>query len=239
MTQNGNIAHQLNYVLPHRFYVEIDGQLTASFSQCSGLGLTFKNNPYNEGGVNEQTRTYLGPVSHTDVTLTHGLTDSSQFIDWAFEALDPARAMTRRNVNILYFNPAGDTVQCWTLIGAVVTGFKGPMLIAKLPEQPQVATEQVVLSCEAIYALKSGGGGAMQVKRDGVGYFGSQYSPNGSASASAPALPLPADEQPLLETVLTAAVPEAALNLAELDTPQALALFEAALSGLPFCEVCP
>lgn len=142
MSQNGNVIHELNYVLPNRFYVEIDSELTASFMQCSGLGFTMKKNSYNEGGVNEQERIYLGPVTFSDVTLQRGITDSLVFWDWAWSSIDPARPTTRRNVNIVVFNPAGDTMQCWTLIGAVVTGFKGPQLMANLPDKTSTAASR-------------------------------------------------------------------------------------------------
>ncbi len=173
MSQNGTVVHELNYVLPNRFYVEIESTLTASFMSCKGLGFTMKKNEYAEGGVNDQRRIYLGPVSFTDVTLTRGITDSIKFWEWAVEILDPVKANTRRNVNILVFNQAGETMQCWTLIGAVVTGFKGPDLITSLPTQGATAAiEQLILSYEGMNVQRrTGGGRALTVKRDKSGYF--------------------------------------------------------------------
>ncbi|BAC88369.1 phage tail protein [Gloeobacter violaceus] len=175
MAQNGNVVHELNYVLPNRFYVEIDSELTASFMQCSGIGFTMKKNSYAEGGVNEQERIYLGPVTYSDVTLQRGITDSLTFWEWAYGSLDPATPTKRRNINIVLFNQAGETMQCWTLIGAVVTGFKGPQLMANLPAQNATAAiEQVIVSYEGLRIQRSGGGGAMMnLTRDASGYFGS------------------------------------------------------------------
>ena len=56
---NGNIIHQLNYVTTNRFYVEIGSTIAASFTECSGLGVTIDKTVYSEGGVNDQQRIIL------------------------------------------------------------------------------------------------------------------------------------------------------------------------------------
>ncbi|MEO1128066.1 MAG: hypothetical protein AAFX95_28865, partial [Cyanobacteria bacterium J06639_16] len=49
-------AHRANYILSHRFYVEMDGVIRAAFNECSGFGLDVKKELYLEGGVNDQQR---------------------------------------------------------------------------------------------------------------------------------------------------------------------------------------
>ena len=44
--------NQLNFVTTNRFYVEIAGNIAASFSECGGLGIQIKKNVFHEGGVN-------------------------------------------------------------------------------------------------------------------------------------------------------------------------------------------
>ena len=39
MSKNGEVTHELNYVTANRFYVEMESNITASFSECSGLGV--------------------------------------------------------------------------------------------------------------------------------------------------------------------------------------------------------
>jgi phage tail-like protein len=51
--------HGLSYVTTNRFYVEMDSNLAASFSECSGLDVQIEKDTYSEGGVNEQQRIFL------------------------------------------------------------------------------------------------------------------------------------------------------------------------------------
>ncbi|NES94823.1 MAG: phage tail protein [Desertifilum sp. SIO1I2] len=202
---NGREIQALNYVTANRFYVEIESQITASFSECQGLGVKIKYERYQEGGVNDQQRIILGQSEFSDVTLKRGLTNDLVFIDWISkilvqlvdrpldtrqlrqqESLDiqPARTQSsdramRRNVNILIFNQAGETMQCWTLIGAVPVGWKAPSLQAN---SNTVAIEELTLAYEGLKVMNAGfdqrnsrGGGAYLHSngRDSQGYFSS------------------------------------------------------------------
>jgi phage tail-like protein len=167
----------LNYVTTNRFYVEIESQITASFTECDGLGVQVKKEVLFEGGVNEQQRILLGPSEFSDVTLKRGLSDDPVFWDWIkplFEQRNSDQALEkhRRNINILVFNQAGETMQCWTLIGAVPIGWKSPSLQA---EGSSIAIEELTLAYEGVnVAFKSGGGGASILQgRDQSGYFAS------------------------------------------------------------------
>jgi phage tail-like protein len=177
MSKNGVVTHELNYVTTNRFYVEIESQITASFTECDGLGVQVKKEVLFEGGVNEQQRILLGPSEFSDVTLKRGLSDDPVFWDWIkplFEQRNSDQALEkhRRNINILIFNQAGETMQCWTLIGAVPIGWKSPSLQA---EGSSIAIEELTLAYEGVnVAFKSGGGGASILQgRDQSGYFAS------------------------------------------------------------------
>jgi phage tail-like protein len=175
MTKNGVVTHELNYITANRFYVEIESQITASFSECDGLGVQVKKEVYFEGGVNEQQRIILGPAEFNDVSLKRGLSDDPIFWDWMKPLLEQRNAneaiqQHRRNVNILTFNQAGETMQCWTLIGAVPVGWKAPALQA---DASAMAIEELTLAYEGLKVVfKSGGGGASVLSgRDQSGYF--------------------------------------------------------------------
>src|ERR671932_2798102 len=169
MSNNGNVTHELNYVTANRFYVEIQSQLSACFSECSGLGVTIDKDTYREGGVNEQQRSFLKQAKFNDVTLKRGITDSLTFWKWIERTLKPGKK-ERRNINIVVFNQAGETMQCWTLIGAVPIRWKAPSLQA---DSSTAAIEELTLAYEGLkVAFKSGGGGAsMPQGRDQSGYF--------------------------------------------------------------------
>ena len=157
-----NTYNQLNFVTTNRFYVEIKGEIAASFSECGGLGVQIKKNVFHEGGVNNQQRIYLGQTDFTDVTLKRGLTNHHGFWNWMNELFDEKKAVARRNVNILLFDRSGATMMSWTLIGAIPIGWKTPPLQA---DGNAVAIEELTLAYEGLNVGKSPGGGSF-VKRD-------------------------------------------------------------------------
>ena len=160
MSKNGQVTHELNYVTANRFYVEIESNITASFSECSGLGVQIKKETHFEGGVNDQQRVILGQAEFSDVTLKRGITDDFVFWDWVSKTLTGPKK-ERRNVNILLFNQAGETMQCWTLVAAVPVGWKAPALQAN---SNTVAIEELTLAYEGLKIGKSEGGGAIKLQ---------------------------------------------------------------------------
>jgi phage tail-like protein len=169
MSKNGTGTHELNYVTANRFYVEMESNITASFTECSGLGVSIKREAQREGGVNDQQRIILGQPEFSDITLKRGITDSLVFWDWLSQILGDGKK-ERRNINLLLFNQAGETMQCWTLIGAIPVGWKAPTLQAS---GNTLAIEELTLAYEGLKILRSHGGGATVLKagRDSSGYF--------------------------------------------------------------------
>ncbi|HAZ44836.1 MAG TPA: phage tail protein [Cyanobacteria bacterium UBA11369] len=169
MSKNGVVTQELNYVTANRFYVEMESNITASFSECSGLGVKIKKETYYEGGVNDQQRIILGQAEFSDVTLKRGITDDFVFWDWVSNTLSGGKK-ERRNVNILLFNQAGETMQCWTLMAAVPIGWKAPALQAN---SNTVAIEELTLAYEGLKVVKADGGGAIKLQsgRHASGFF--------------------------------------------------------------------
>jgi phage tail-like protein len=160
--------YELNYVTANRFYIEIESKITASFSECSGFGVTIKTEKYLEGGANDQQRVILGQPEFSDVTLKRGITDSLVFWDWVSQTTGKGK-IERRNVNILLYNQAGEVMQCWTLIGAVPVGWRTSALEASANS---VSIEELTLAYEGLNVEKSGGGGAIKLgSRHSSGYF--------------------------------------------------------------------
>jgi phage tail-like protein len=157
-----------NYVTTNRFYVEIDKQIAASFSECSGIGVTIKTQAIVEGGVNDQQRFFLDNPEFSNVTLKRGITDSLDFWQWLQSILGNTKN-PRRNISILLFNQAGETMQSWTLIGAVPVGWKADALQAN---SESVALEELTLAYEGLKIDKTGSGAAPLLSgRDAQGYF--------------------------------------------------------------------
>ena len=171
MSTNGVVTHELNYVTANRFYVEIHSEIKACFSECSGLGMQIDKEIYLEGGVNDRQRIFIKQTKFNDVTLKRGLTDDLAFWGWMKETLSDT-PNKRLNVTIMVFNQAGETMQSWTLIGAIPVGWKAPSLQAS---SSSVAIEELTLAYEG---LNISGSGKMPripgLKRDKKGFFSSR-----------------------------------------------------------------
>lgn len=155
MAKKAEQLQDLNYITTNRFYVEMQesSSISASFTECSGLGMDIESTTFYEGGVNNQQRIMLGNAKFDNVTLKRGLTNDSAFLGWACRMLtaltpnDKNVSAYRRNVNILLFNQAGETVQIWTLIGAVPISWKAPSFTA---DGSDVAIEELTLAYEGL-----------------------------------------------------------------------------------------
>lgn len=168
-----------NYITTNRFYVEMGGSVGASFSECSGLDVQVDKETYFEGGLNDQQRIFLKQTKFSDVTLKRGMTDDIDFWKWlemVFQlnqgsgGTSQSSGTLRRNVTILVFNQAGETMQAWTLIGAVPIGWKTPSFQAS---GNSVAIEELTLTFEGLKVEKPGGnsGSVESGDRDNQGFF--------------------------------------------------------------------
>ncbi len=159
-----------NYITTNRFYVEMESSITASFAECSGFGVNIQKETYFEGGNNNQQRIFLGHAEFTEMTLKRGMTDDLTFWNWVTSTIS-APTNKRRNVNIILFNQAGETMQRWTLIGAIPTGWRAPGLQA---DGTSVAIEELTLAYEGlnVQVKQQGNGGAsIDLGRDSFGFF--------------------------------------------------------------------
>ncbi|MEM6254094.1 MAG: phage tail protein [Cyanobacteria bacterium P01_D01_bin.156] len=186
-----SVAHReyrANYVLSHRFYVEMDGVIRAAFNECSGFGLDIKKELYLEGGVNEQQRVMLGHAEFQDTVLKRGMTNDPSFWAWMHEVLvgrtltatgkrhsSSTVVRTRRNINILMMNQAGAIMQVCTLVGAIPIGWKAP---AFQSDSATVAIEEMTVAYEGIHLqfqteaeTLAAGGASTLLLRDELGFF--------------------------------------------------------------------
>lgn len=163
----GKTTNRNNYITANRFYIEMENTLTASFSECSGFGVNLKREAYLEGGVNNQQRIVVGHAEFDDITLKRGMSDSQTFWHWIVNTLTSLKK-ERRNVNIVLFNQAGETMQCWTLIGSIPVSWKAPAFQA---DGSSMAIEELTLAYEGLKLTKASGGGASTVRRNTAGFF--------------------------------------------------------------------
>ncbi|WP_026079664.1 phage tail protein [Spirulina subsalsa] len=167
-----------NYVQENRFYVVMESQITAYFSECSGLSMDAKPKNFLEGGVNDRERSLISPAKFKPIKLKRGVTDNLLFLQWLAQTqrsqtlVKPAPNSSqgmRRNVNILIFNQAGEIMQNWTLIAAFPIGWKAPSFKAK---GKGVALEEITLSYETLEISNTGVSSAVFLKnRNELGDF--------------------------------------------------------------------
>jgi phage tail-like protein len=151
------MANELNYVTSNRFYIEMESSIRASFSECTGLEVKIQNKKIHPGGLINEQRVIIEKTEYSDVTLKRGLTDDLAFWEWVTQVWQPGTSK-RRNINVLLFNQAGETMQCWTLKAAIPVGWKAPPLKA---DSNTLALEELILAYESLNVAKSGGGGAI------------------------------------------------------------------------------
>lgn len=135
----------MNYVTANRFYVEIDSSIRASFTECSGLGVTIEKDTYLEGGMNNKQYILLKPAKFNDVTLKRGITDDLEFWNWISQVLEGTRK--RYDVSIILFNQGGERMQTWSLRQAIPVSWKAPSLQASANN---VAIEELTLAYERL-----------------------------------------------------------------------------------------
>jgi phage tail-like protein len=178
---NNDSFEELNYVTANRFYVEIGSEIKASFSECSGLGVTIDKEVYLEGGVNNQQRIFLKQAKFNDVTLKRGVTNDYSFWQWISQVLESTTTPKKRlNVSIMVFNQAGQRMQRWTLNGTIPVGWKTPSLQAN---SNTVAIEELTLTYESITVEGPETGAKQEVnikgeERDSKGFFPSNNPGN-------------------------------------------------------------
>ena len=159
MTTSG-FTRAESYVTTNHFYVELstDSTIVACFTECTGLSAKVNYETYFEGGNNNQQKILLGHTSFSEVTFKHGVTNDISFWSWF-----TATTSRRRNIRILLFNQAGETRQCWTLIGAIPVSWQAPSLQA---DGNSVAIEELTLAIEGLTVATTGSGSATVVSRD-------------------------------------------------------------------------
>jgi phage tail-like protein len=107
-----------------RFYVEIDGINKAVFTEAEGLQIEVDVTEYEEGGSNGFVHRLPGRARISNLTLKRGLVQSNQFFKWQVEITQGK--ITRRNVSVVMYDPAGVEIIRWNLIKAYPVRWIGP-----------------------------------------------------------------------------------------------------------------
>jgi phage tail-like protein len=130
----------------YNFSVELDGITRAGFRECSGLENSQNAGEYREGtDTNPSVRKLPGLVTHSDITLSRGITADSKLWEWREKAMKGT--VERHDISITLMDSAGNAKITWNLFDCWPRQWTGPSLNATTDE---VAVEQLILACERI-----------------------------------------------------------------------------------------
>jgi phage tail-like protein len=125
------------------FIVEIDGNASAGFTECSGLSSETTVIEYREGSDKGGIRKFPGLRKYNNVTLKRGLTANRDLWNWYKSVIDGAS--DRRNVSIILLADDRTEVARFTLSQAWPCKWVGPALNAKGND---IAIEELELAHE-------------------------------------------------------------------------------------------
>lgn len=121
-----------------QFWVEIDGDATAAFTECSGLNFEVKTEPIEEGGVNDFVHEVPKGVNYGRLTLKAGVGDSRKLWSWFQSSL--SGSPQRKNITITLYDSMMVPVQSWSFKEAYPVKWQGPDLKA---DQAAIALQQL------------------------------------------------------------------------------------------------
>ena len=114
--------------LAFNFQVEIEGIVTAGFSECSGLQAEIESLPYSEGGVNEFEHQFWGRTKYPRLILKRGLTQIDGLWDWYWQVTQ--RRIQRKNGTIYLLDRQHQPKLAWHFLQAMPVKWTGPELRA-------------------------------------------------------------------------------------------------------------
>jgi phage tail-like protein len=109
-----------------RFLVEVGKDVVANFQDCTGLSVEFEVQEYTEGGNNEFIHKLPGRMKYSNITLKRGISNDPQFSQWRPRIVDGKLSIEPKNLSIILFNHAGETVKTWHVKDAYPVKWSGP-----------------------------------------------------------------------------------------------------------------
>jgi phage tail-like protein len=107
-----------------RFYIQVDGVSQAVFSEVGGLGMEVTVEDVEEGGNNDFVHKLPGRSKIGNLTLKRGLTNSKDFLQWAYQT-GQGKIQPRQVVVIMYHTNGSEAMR-WTFNKAFPVKWTGP-----------------------------------------------------------------------------------------------------------------
>ena len=127
------------------FLLEIDGVVSAGFTEVSGITMESDVIEYREGNEATHVRKLPGLSKYGNITLKRGFTDNTELADWRKTVTD---GMTvRKDGAIILMNEAGEPALRWEFKNGFPSKLEGATLNATANE---VAMESMELAVESV-----------------------------------------------------------------------------------------
>jgi phage tail-like protein len=136
-----------------RFEIEIDGSVVATFSECSGLGVTVQTEKMEEGGANHTTHKFPGRVDYSNLVLKHGITYTTDLFDWFMQVVRGEKVRKQVSIRLFGYEAGGDGLKemtSWQYLDAFPVKWTGPTLQAT---SNNVAVETLELAHEGFVTV--------------------------------------------------------------------------------------
>jgi phage tail-like protein len=124
------------------FYVEIEGIITAGFTDVSGLAVETQLERKMFGGENDLEYAFITGTRYSDLTLKWGLIDLDMLWNWHQDVV--RGKIKRRNGVVVLMDQAGQPGVWWEFYEACPIKWEGPTFNAM--NGNAVATESLVLN---------------------------------------------------------------------------------------------
>lgn len=131
-----------------RFWVEIDGLVTAGFSEVKGLQSEVETQEYHEGGVNGFVHRFPKKVTFPPLIFKRGFTYSTELWRWYAEVVEGK--YKRRNGSIILKNDKGNETFRWNFYDSYPVKWIGPEFNA-LRSEVSIETLELVHNGLDIY----------------------------------------------------------------------------------------
>jgi phage tail-like protein len=140
------MADRVDPYAGYNFSIELDGITRAGFRECSGLENSQNAGEYREGtDKNPSVRKIPGLITHSDITLSRGVTSDSKLWEWREKAMKGT--VERHDISVSLLDETGAATITWNLFDAWPRQWTGPSFNATSDE---VAVEQLILAYERI-----------------------------------------------------------------------------------------
>jgi phage tail-like protein len=155
MAANFDYSNYAKYYVTCKFWVELQGILQASFTECSGLEVATEVFSYPEGGLNSYTHKLPARSTVGNITLKRGVVLDDRLWLWYSDVLDGK--ITRNTLTIRLFDDTVDSQRApaisWQLENAIPVKWSGPALRGG---DSSIAIDTIEFACGAFKRITRG-----------------------------------------------------------------------------------